>query len=431
MSFIDFIVLSYLRDKILGFIYLIGSFYLNNKVEGVKMGVKQIYDVIENARIFMKKKNIDSWVLYDFKGSNPIFWRVIGRKLSTSRRCFLFIFKEGKPKILTQMVDKHLFKNLGIQIIDYTSREDMEEKMNGLLKNIKVITMEYSQRANIPYIGRVDAGTIELLIEREIEVISSGDIFQYSAARWTREEFDTHLEAVKKIVNIKDEAFEFARKKIVKNQHLTEFEVQEFIMQRFAQEKMITEDRPIVAVNENTSNPHYTPTKNESKRIEPESLLMIDLWAKKDKINSIYSDITWMAYFGKKIPEDYEKVFDIIAEARNKVIYFLKNKLRDKSACAGWELDKIARDVISSRGFSNQFIHRTGHSIGTSLHGDSVNLDNYESKDTRTIIPGIGFTIEPGIYFDEWGIRSEINVYINETKPIVTTPIQESIIKLF
>jgi Xaa-Pro aminopeptidase len=386
--------------------------------------------VIKNAKVFMKNKEIDAWVLYDFKGSNPLFWRVIGKKLPTSRRCFFFIPRTGQPEILANVLDKELFSESDWKVIVYSSREEMEKKLSGLLNNWKTVAMEYSPRANIPYVGRVDAGTVELFREKGVDVVSSGDLFQYSAARWSKQELEAHLEAAKKIAAIKDEAFQFAGKRIASDKLVTEFDVQSHILEKFAEKQLITEEKPIVAVNENTARPHYEPKENTCAKIGTNDLLMVDLWAKTRDENGVFADITWVAYLGKEVPEKYVRIFDIVAEARDRVTAFLEKKMEKDEPCCGWELDKVARGFIEGQGFGNYFFHRTGHGIGSSVHGDSMNLDNYESKDTRLVIPGIGFSVEPGIYLNDWGIRSEINVYVDKKRPFITTSVQKAIVAI-
>ena len=387
-------------------------------------------EMIKNAKIFMKNKEIDAWILYDFKNSNPLFWRVVGKKLPTSRRCFFFIPRTGQPVIVANVLDKELFSGSSWKVTVYSSREEMEKKLSDLLDNWRTIAMEYSPRANIPYVGRVDAGTVELFREKGIDVVSSGDLFQYSAARWSKQELEAHLEAAKKISAVKDEAFKFVRRRIASHKLVTESDIQRYILQKFAEKQLITEEKPIVAVNENTARPHYEPREKDCKRMTTNDLLMVDLWAKTQDEKGVFADITWMAYLGKEVPEQYTRIFDIVAEARDRVVAFLEKRMEKDESCCGWELDDVARGFIEKQGFGNCFFHRTGHGIGSSVHGDSMNLDNYESKDTRPAIPGIGFSVEPGIYLKNWGIRSEINVYVDKKKPIVTTSVQKAIVTI-
>lgn len=388
-------------------------------------------EIVEHAKDYMQSNNIDAWLSYDFKGSNPLFWRIIGQRLSTSRRSFLFIPQNGQPKVLASVLDRRLFASLNWPVMEYSSRDDLEEKLTVLLRGCADVAMEYSPQANIPYIGRVDAGTIELVEEKGIRVISSGDLFQYAAARWSREELDEHLKAARNLTRIKDEAFEFARRKVISGRTITEFDIQNFILERFSEEQMVTEHKPIVAVKENSSDAHYEPTETDCENVEANDLLLLDICAKTNSPNGVYADITWMAYFGRDIPESYVEVFEVVREARDRVVTFLGKQLENQQSCSGFELDIVARDFITDKGFGAHFTHRTGHSLGTeSVHGDSVHLDNYESKDTRSIIPGIGFTVEPGVYLKTWGIRSEINVYTSEKSPTITTPTQSEITRL-
>lgn len=386
-------------------------------------------NTIKLAQTFMKKNGIDAWISYDFKSSNPIFWRLIGRKLSTTRRCFLFIPSHGQARLLISSLDKAVFRGLGWSTVEYSSRIEMENEIKSLASGQTIVAMEYSPMCNIPYISRIDAGTVEMLSKMGLKVVSSADIFQYSAARWTRKELHSHMKAASEVAKVKNEAFEFVRKRVRSGKLLTEYDVQSFILQRFENENLVTEHKPIVAVDKNSADPHYRPTENNCAKIEAGDLLMVDLWAKTSK-EGVFADMTWMAYLGRNIPDEFAKVFNVVAQARDKVVEHLESKIAKNEPCTGLELDDVARGVISHHGLGKFFTHRTGHSIGTELHSDSLNLDNYESKDTRVVIPGIGFSIEPGIYLENWGIRSEINVFVEKEKPLVTTDIQRSIIEL-
>jgi len=309
----------------------------------------------------------------------------------------------------------------------------MTSTLKDLFRNIKRIAMEYARNCMLPHVSRVDAGTIEFVRNLGIEVVSSANIFQYTFARWTDEELQSHLRVANLVSKIKDEAFSFIREKVYGENKITEFDVQEFIMNRFAQEKLETEDRSIVAVNENSSKPHYEPTEIVKKEIKMNDWILIDLWAKEKGEHAVFADITWVGYTGRSTTKEHVKVFEVVKEARDVAISFLENAFQNNKLLEGWEVDRKVRNYIINQGFGQYFIHRTGHSIspGLTVHGLGVNIDDFETHDIRKIIPKVGFSIEPGIYIKDFGVRSEINVFMEKNgKPRVTSPLQDSIILL-
>jgi Xaa-Pro aminopeptidase len=285
----------------------------------------------------------------------------------------------------------------------------------------------------IPYVSRVDGGMLEYIRNLGITVTSSADLFQYSFARWTPNEHQSHVQAAKKISRIKDEAFNLIRDQIDHKQSVTEWDIQQFILDQFRRANLITDGSPIVAVNENAGAPHYQPTSEVHASIKPGDLVLIDLWAKEKGDNTIFTDITWMGYVGKQIPRKYRQIFNIVKSSRERALEALHHASNNTYSLEGWQVDQEVREIIDRAGYGEYFIHRTGHSLspGPTVHGLGVNIDNFETRDTRKIVSNLGFTIEPGIYTTEFGIRSEINVFIEKNGvPTVTTPIQEKIIRV-
>jgi len=384
------------------------------------------------AQSHMRENHIDAWVIYDFRGSNPIMWQVMGEKKSTTRKSFLIIPAEGKTKILTHIIEKEQFLEINIPVEYYVGWEEMHHKLKGMMKGYHKVAMEYSPKGLIPTISWVDGGTIELVKSFDIEVCSSADLFQVAAATWGAEAFESHLQIAKIVGEIKDLAFDNIREVVNSSTTLTEYDVQQFIIQEFQRRNLETEDHPIVAVNENSGNPHYEPTPARHFQIRKGDWILIDLWARYPGAKNVFSDITWVGYIGREIPYKYQKVFTVVKTARDLVVDHLKKAWENNESLQGWELDMVARTYIQKAGYGKYFVHRTGHSLGPGLflHGLGVNLDNLETHDSRKVLPGVGFSVEPGIYLPDFGVRSEINVYISPNGPKITTPVQKEVIKL-
>jgi Xaa-Pro dipeptidase len=386
--------------------------------------VKQVQD-------YLRRNNLPAWLLYDFKGINPIAVEFMNLKGLKTRRWYYLIRAEGEPTALVHQIEEQGFKNIPGKLIPYVSWEEQKEKLKELLSGLKTVAMEYSFENNIPYISRVDAGTIELIRSFGMEVVSSADLVQYFQARWDQPQYLSHKEAAQILMKIKDEAFEFIAQRMKTRIDVGEFEVIQFIQNRMNESGMAKEEDLICAVNENSGNPHYTPALAENKKIKEGDFVLLDIWGKMKKEKSIYADITWTGYAGEEVPGKYSDIFDIVKQARDLALDFLKDKWTKREEVKGWEVDKACRDFIVRAGFGENFTHRTGHSLGTEDHGNGVNIDNLETKDERKIIPGIGFSIEPGIYLKEFGVRSEINIYVKDKEIEVTTlPLQEEIIPI-
>lgn len=387
---------------------------------------------LQLAQAYMQKKRIDGWVIYDFRGNNPIMWRVIGKKKSTTCRSFLIIPAIGELKVLAHIVDKEHFSEINSLVHYYIGWEEMNNKIGEMLRDYGRVAMEYSPNGSIPTMSWVDGGTLELVKSLGIEVSSSADLFQNAATMWSEDAFKSQCLVAKEVGEIKDMAFDYIKQNIELNVNITEYDVQEFIVQEFRKRNLETKDRPIIAVNENSGNPYYEPTPQAHSEITRGDWVLIDIWARYPGDNNVFSDITWVGYVGKEIPFRYQIVFEIIRTARDLVFERLKDARNNGENLQGWELDMVARNYIQQAGYGKYFVHRTGHSLGpgSSLHALGVNLDNLETHDTRIVLSRIGFSIEPGIYLPKFGVRSEINVYTSEEGPIITSPIQKEILKL-
>jgi len=387
-------------------------------------------DRVKQVQRYLQQQNLSGWLLYDFHGSNPIAREFVNPSGMVTRRWFYFIPESGRPIALVHQIEKENFPNLVGYVETYAGREELVHKLEQILAGHKNILMEYSPKGNNPYVSQVDAGTLELIKSLGAKVQSSQDLVQYLLACWSNQNYRLHQEAAANLLKIKDKAFRLVAEQVKKNASLSEYDLQQFILKEFGKAGLVTDSGPICAVNQNSGNPHYSPTQEKSLPIRKGDLLLLDLWAKQNKPEAVYADITWMAYVGDKVPEKYAMIFEIVAKARNVGVEYLKKNWPPKPV-AGWQVDNVVRDVIRKAGYADFFPHRTGHSLGKSVHSIGVNLDNFETKDERRIIPGVAFTIEPGIYLKDFGVRSEINVYAGEKGIELTTlPLQQEIIPL-
>jgi Xaa-Pro dipeptidase len=287
---------------------------------------------------------------------------------------------------------------------------------------------------NIPYVSTIDAGTIELLRSFGLEIVSSADLIQKFEGLIDEKGYDSHFEAGRIIHRIKDEAFEEIGKFLREGKKLTEYDVQQYIDEKFDEAGLTCDGAPpIIGVNEHAADPHFDPTPDVAVEIKKGDIVLIDLWARFDNDRAIYYDITWMGFAGKQIPARLQEIWQIVRDARDACIEFETKKITKDDPCFAWELDKVCREKIEQKGYGKYFVHRTGHSIGHEVHGNAANLDNFETKDERMIVPGILHSVEPGIYIpdEKIGVRSEVNVYVSpKNEVIVTGPSQMDIIKI-
>jgi Xaa-Pro dipeptidase len=374
---------------------------------------------------------LDGWLLYDFRGSNVIAQRMVGLgDQITTRRWYYYIPATGTPKRIVHAIEAHNLDHLPGEKIVFRSWEDLHHSLLTALKGAKRVAMEYSTENEIPYIAQVDAGTIELIRKLGMEVVSSGDLVQLFEARWTPEQTASHFEAVKRVDETKNDGFRFITENLRAGKKISEYDVQQFMWGVFDQ-KGITADHPaIVAVNANASDPHYAPTEDRTSVISEGDLVLIDIWGKLKQPGSIYGDITWMGFAGKEVPERYKKIFGILKGAQQRALQLIQQNFQKGEITYGWQADQAARTHIADAGYGDYFLHRLGHSIGQTVHGNGANLDNLETRDRRKLIQHTGFSVEPGIYLQEFGVRSEYDVYIGEDGPVITSPEQTEIVAL-
>ena len=384
--------------------------------------------VVVQAQEYMASHQLAGWLIHSYRGSNPLFSELLGPTSMLTRPSFLYIPSDGSAEILGHHVDAGALEHSGLAPTTYRDRPSMLALLEKVLPTGKNVAMEYSPMGAIPRASRVDAGTMELVRSLGIEVVTSADLLQYATQRWDEVQLASHQRAADALGRIVLEAFEYAGDNLV--DPVNEHQVAQFIRERFKEEGLESPDGPIVAVNEHGSDPHYLPLPEGSSPIKRGDWLLIDLWAKETSNASVYADITWVAYAGTQAPQQHQEVFRVVTGARDAALEFLQQSSRDGQSAEGWEVDAVARQYIEKAGYGDYFTHRLGHSLGAEVHGEAVNLDGFETYDTRTILPRIGFTIEPGIYLPQFGMRSEIDVFMYESGPLATTPVQRGIVSM-
>jgi len=295
---------------------------------------------------------------------------------------------------------------------------------------VKRLAMEYSPNGAIPYLSRLDAGTAELIRARGFEIVSPGDLVQRFEAAWTPAQLDTHMRASAALYRIKDRAFERARRALQDGERLTEFDLQQQMVRWFGEEGLVSDSAPDVAFGANAGNPHYLPSSAQTAVIGSDQVLLLDLWGKTKDAGAVFADITWVGFTGSRVPDETARAFDAIVRARDAAVALVEEAAMTGRELHGWEVDRAARGVLEQSGYRDHILHRTGHSLGESVHGNGVHLDDYETHDDRRILPGTGFTVEPGLYFDSFGVRTEINVFRRERDAIVSGPRQMALVTL-
>jgi len=369
------------------------------------------------------REGLDGWLFCDFHNRDPISYRVLGLEEGkfTSRRWFYYVPASGEPSRLVHSVEKGKLDCLPGSKTVYLPWEQLHEEMKRILGPPSRIAMQYSPKNNIPYVDLADPGIVELVRSFGHTVVSSADLVQTFEAVLSDEQFATHEEAAGKVQRIKDEAFGEIETAIAGGSPRTEWEVQQFIIRRFEEEGLTCDEEwPIVAVNAHAADPHFSPSCSHNSPIVAGDMILIDLWARLDQPGAIYYDITWCGFAGAAPPAKYVEIFDVVMEARNAAFNLVKERFTRETPVHGYEVDRACRQVVEDAGFGPWFVHRTGHSIGTAVHGNGVHMDSLETKDERLLVPGICFSLEPGIYLEgEMGVRTEIDVFILPSGEVV------------
>jgi Xaa-Pro aminopeptidase len=381
----------------------------------------------------LKEQGLDGWLWYDFQGANPIAQRMAGLGGGghmATRRWFYFIPAAGEPRALVHAIEKHNLDTLPGAKTAYAGRAQLETGLKTLLNGTRRIAMEYSPNGAIPYVSRVDAGTIELVRGSGVDVVSSGDLVQQFEAQWGEEGIRSHRVAAEKLYRIKDRAFEAVAARQAGGVPTSEYDIQQSMWQWFADEGLVSDAAPLVAAMENASDPHYMPAASGSRAIGANELLLLDLWGKLGTPGAVFADISWVGFTGRAVPDDMTRVFETARDARDAAVTLVQDAARQQREIRGYELDRAARGVIEAAGYGSYILHRTGHSLGQTVHGNGAHLDDYETHDERRLLPGTGFTIEPGIYLERFGVRTEINMVWTAAGPEVTGPKQHDIVRV-
>ena len=377
----------------------------------------------------LRERNIDAWLFCDHHHRDPIAYRVLGlpENLMVTRRWLYLIPAEGDPVKLVHKIEAGHLDSLPGSKLQYASWQELFENVKSMLSNIRNIAMQYSPNNLVFYISLVDGGTIELIRGLGKNVISSGDLVAQFEATWSEDQIATHFAARDAIDAITAAAFQEIGRR-VRNGKTTEYEIQQWFMEAFRREGLVTDDPPIVAVNANSGNPHYEPNADNSAQIREGDFVLLDVWAKKNVPDAVYYDITWTGFVGRAPSERMREIFEIVRQARDAGVSAASAAVNAFRPISSWEVDRAARNVIKKAGFGDHFIHRTGHSIGTEVHANGANMDDLEIHDERQILPNSCFSIEPGIYLPEFGVRSEVNVLVRQNSAEVTGRIQREIV---
>lgn len=377
----------------------------------------------------LRQAGAECWLFYDHHHRDPIAYRVLGlsETMMVTRRWFYVIPAHGEPARLVHRIESHHLDPLPGSKSEYSSWEELHTNLRNMLAPYKKIVMQYSPNNQIPYISLVDGGTIELVRSFGKEVVSSADLVSRFEAVLTDEQIASHFEAQKKIDAILEAAFKEITRR-VRNGGVNEYDIQKFILEAYDREGLETEDPPNCSVNENSGDPHYEPSAERHKKINEGDFVLIDLWGRLKRPQSVYYDITWTGFVGKAASDRQRQVFEIVRDARNVGIEKVKAAFKAGEKISGWQVDEAVRAFITGKGYGQYFVHRTGHSITHAIHGNGANLDNLETKDSRQILPNTCFSIEPGIYLPEFGVRSEVDMITRPNSAEVTGRIQTELV---
>jgi Xaa-Pro aminopeptidase len=377
----------------------------------------------------LRERNLDAWLFYDHHHRDPIAYHVLGlsEKLMVTRRWFYLIPAEGEPQKLVHKIEAGHLDTLPGKKRTYAARQELFEELKQMLSLQRDVAMQYSPNNAVFTISLVDAGTVDLIRGLGKNVVSSGDLIALFEATLTDDQIKTHFAARDLIDAITAAAFQEIGRR-VRSGGTHEFEIQQWIMEAFAREHLIADDPPVVAVNANSANPHYGPSSEASLPIREGDFVLLDMWAKQDVPDAVYYDITWTGFVGKAPSDRMQEVFRTVRDGRDAGIKLVKESIAAGKSIAGWQVDRVVRDQITKAGFGEYFVHRTGHSIGTHVHANGANMDDLEIHDERRLLPNSCFSIEPGIYLPEFGVRSEVNMLVRSASAEVTGKIQSEIV---
>jgi Xaa-Pro dipeptidase len=379
----------------------------------------------------LRAAKLDGWLFYDFRGRDPIAQGILQLPPGMrTRRWYYFVPAKGAPRKLVHKIETQSLAALPGETMFYAGQEELRKNLGKLFGRAKNVAMQYSPKNAIPYVAMVDAGTVELVRSAGVKVVSSADLVQRYEACWSQAQLESHLAAGAVIDRVVREAFQLAAKNVREKKTFTEYDLKQWILKEFESAGITVDQGPDIAVGPHASDPHYGPTLETASPIREGDLLLLDVWGKTKAAGSVYYDITWVGYLGAKVPEKMAKIFGIVREARDRAVELIQSSVAAGKPLQGWQVDKAARRVIEKAGYGKYFFHRTGHNIGQTVHGNGVNMDGLETHDVRHLIPRTCNSIEPGIYLPEFGIRSEVNMYIGEKEARVTGAVQREILAL-
>jgi Xaa-Pro aminopeptidase len=385
---------------------------------------------LEQIQAALREEGLDGWLFFDHHRRDPLAYRVLQFTPGSmvTRRWFYYIPAAGEPRGLVHKIEAQTLAPLPGEHFLYAGWSTLVDGLKTILGSGRRVAMQYSPNCAVPYVAMVDAGTVELVRGLGVEVVTSANLIQFFESRWTEEQLMMHLEAARKVDVIRRQAFERVGAKLRASERVTEWEMQQFILSRFAEVGLTTDHGPDIAVNANASNPHYEPKQDASAEIKRGDLVLMDMWAKLDRPDAVFYDITWVGFCGQEPPAQLERVFTVVRDARDRAIARVKDAVREKRELQGFEVDDAAREHVRAQGFEEFFFHRTGHSIGTEVHGSGANMDNLETHDERRVIPWTCFSVEPGIYLPEFGIRLEVDVFVGDREARVTGEVQDKLV---
>jgi Xaa-Pro aminopeptidase len=377
----------------------------------------------------LRREKLDGWLFFDHHQRDPLAYRILGLELGqhVTRRWYYLIPATGEPRALVHRIEAGILHALPGEKAQYSSWQEQHAGLGRLLKDAKRVAMQYSPRCAVPYVSMVDAGTVELVRDQGVEVATSAELVQEFEACLTETEFATHIEAGKRVDKVCAGAFRFMSERLADG--VDEMAVHDWIREQFRGAGMVTDSGPIVGVNAHAGDPHYEPSAATSSPIRAGDFVLLDMWAKLDEEDAIYYDITWTGFCGDPQARIRE-VFEIVRDARDRAIDTVRAAVSAGREIRGFEVDDAARSYIRSRGYADRFVHRTGHSIGTEVHGTGANMDNLETHDERRVLPGSLFSIEPGIYLEDFGVRSEVNVFVGPRSAGTTGAVQRDLVRI-
>ena len=387
---------------------------------------------IKEIQEALRQEGLDGWLFFDHHFRDDLAYRVLQFRAprTPTRRWYYLIPAQGEPQRLVHAIEAGMLDPLPGAKHTYSSWSSQVDGLKAILRGCHRIAMQYSPNCVIPYVSMVDGGTLELVRSTGVEVATSANLIQLFEARWTAEQLEMHLEAGRRVDRVRAASFQKIAAALATGDAIDEWQINRFINEGFTKAGLLTDHGPIVAVNANMSNPHYEPTAECSQPIRKNDAVLIDMWAKLDKPGAVYYDITWTGYCGSAPPAEIQNVFEVVTGARDRAIHRVKTAVSGKEKLYGFDVDDACRGHIKEKGLAEYFVHRTGHSIGEDVHGTGANMDNLETHDERRVIAGTCFSIEPGVYLPEFGIRSEVNMYVGETEAIVTGEIQRQLVAI-